>query len=88
MVSRPDGRMALGRLASLVEQLCALRGAGREVPLVSSGAIGLGAQRLGFDAVPAGVVDRQACAAAGQGALMALYDTLFSQLGVRCARPC
>ena len=34
---------------------------------------------------PESVVDRQACAAAGQGALVAFYDGLFQRLGVPCA---
>lgn len=86
IVARPDGGLALGRLGSLVEQLTALRNAGVEVVLVSSGAVGLGARRLGFRGRPDSVVDRQACAAAGQGALMAFYDGLFQRLDVRCAQ--
>lgn len=81
VVTRPDGSLALGRLGHLVEQLHQLRVDGREVILVSSGAVGLGAERLGFAGRPEGVVDRQACAAAGQGALIALYDALFRRLG-------
>lgn len=75
-----DGHLALGRLGGLVEVLRELRESGRDVLLVSSGAIGLGAARLGL-AHPTAVVDRQACAAAGQGALMAFYDSLLRQLG-------
>lgn len=86
VVARPDGRLALGRIAHLVEQLHALQAAGRQVVLVSSGAVGLGAERLGFDRPPTAVVDRQACAAAGQGALVATYDTLLGRLGGRCAQ--
>ena len=86
VVAEADGQLALGRLGALVAQICALRAAGREVLLVSSGAVGLGAQRLGLARPPQDVVDRQACAAAGQGALMAFYDQLFGQLGVRCAQ--
>lgn len=86
VVAQADGRLALGRMGALVEQLDALRRQGREVILVSSGAVGLGAERLGFDRPPRSVVDRQACAAAGQGALMAFYDSLFGRLGTRCAQ--
>lgn len=81
LVSRPDGKLALGRLGSLVEQLHELRDAKIEVVLVSSGAVGLGAERLGFEQRPTSVVDRQACAAAGQGALIAMYDGLLHGLG-------
>jgi glutamate 5-kinase len=75
------GGLALGRLGGLVEQLHLLRQGGREVMLVTSGAIGVGARKLGMPTPVTGVVDRQACAAAGQGALMALYDNLFRQVG-------
>ena len=86
VVARPDGGLALGRVGALVEQLHALRQGGVDVLLVSSGAVGLGARRLGFDRRPERVVDRQACAAAGQGALVAFYDGLFQRLGGRCAQ--
>jgi glutamate 5-kinase len=86
VVARPDGRLALGRMGALVEQLQALRDGGRQVLLVTSGAVGLGAERLGFERKPVTVVDRQACAAAGQSSLMAFYDALFSRLGGRCAQ--
>lgn len=86
VVAREDGRLALGRLGSLVEQLHALQAEGREVLLVTSGAVGVGAERLGFERPPRSVVDRQACAAAGQSSLMALYDELFGRLGGRCAQ--
>ncbi|MFT5458507.1 MAG: glutamate 5-kinase, partial [Myxococcota bacterium] len=86
VVTRADGHLALGRLGSLVEQLHTLRGEGREVLLVSSGAVGLGAERLGIDRRRATVVDLQACAAAGQGALMGLYDAFFARLGHRTAQ--
>ena len=53
------GRLALGRLGGLIEQI---RRLDRQVVLVSSGAVGLGAQRLGLD--PRTASDRQARAAA------------------------
>jgi len=81
VVTRSDGRLALGRLGALSEAIHDLLDAGREVVVVSSGSIGLGAQRLGLGTVPSGVVDRQACAAAGQGALVATWDGLLGRLG-------
>ena len=86
VVTRDDGHLALGRLGHLVEQLHALRAECREVLLVSSGAVGLGAEVLGIDRRRATVVDLQACAAAGQGRLMSLYDSLFGRLGIACAQ--
>jgi glutamate 5-kinase len=71
-------------------QIKELNMSGRQVMLVSSGAVGLGRLRLGLakDVVadPANVIDRQACAAAGQGILMSTYDTLFQRLNMTCAQ--
>ena len=86
VVAQRDGRLALGRMGALVENLRALQVQGRQVVLVTSGAVGLGSEALGFERKPTSVVDRQACAAAGQSSLMAFYDQLFSRLGGRCAQ--
>jgi glutamate 5-kinase len=43
VIMRPDGKVALGLLCGLVEQIAALRAQGLEVLVVSSGAVGLGA---------------------------------------------
>lgn len=79
VVSRDDGRLALGRIGSLVEQIVRLMEQGHQVVLVSSGAVGLGAARLGIGRTD--VVDRQAAAAVGQGSLLALYDELVRRHG-------
>ena len=90
VVSNSDGTLALSRMGALVEQLRDLMKEGRQVLLVSSGAVGLGRLRLGLakDVVanPANVIDRQACAAAGQGILMSTYDMMFQRLGITCAQ--
>ncbi|CAL0328248.1 unnamed protein product [Lupinus luteus] len=93
VVTRSDGRLALGRLGALCEQLKELNTKGYEVILVTSGAVGLGRQRLRYRRLanssfsdlqrPQGDDhDGKACAAVGQSSLMALYDTMFSQLDV------
>jgi len=86
VVTRPDGEVALSRLGEIVEEVSALRRAGRQVLLVSSGAVGLGRRALGFDAPPERLAQRQASAAVGQGRLMALYDEGFSRFGLVCAQ--
>ena len=48
VIMRQDGKVALGLLCGLVEQIAALRQQGIEVLLVSSGAVGLGMERLGL----------------------------------------
>ncbi len=70
---RPD----LVQFAQLVSQIAGLRAAGREVVVVTSGAVGAGMGVLGYDKRPASLAERQACAAVGQSRLMATYDSLF-----------
>ncbi|KAL0321912.1 UNVERIFIED_CONTAM: Delta-1-pyrroline-5-carboxylate synthase [Sesamum calycinum] len=96
VVTRADGRLALGRLGSLCEQIHELNAQGYEVILVTSGAVGVGRQRLRYRRLlnssfadlqkPQVELDGKACAAVGQNGLMALYDTLFSQLDVTSAQ--
>ena len=94
VVTRPDGSLAIGRIASVVEQIATLHHAGKRVVLVASGAIGVGATRLREQAtltrsvrshLHGGTVaetSARARAAAGQGGLMGLYENLFSQYSV------
>ena len=82
-----DGiELALGRLMGIVESLARLRQKGREVVLVSSGAVGLGMRVLGLTERPRSLGLRQACAAVGQGHLIEMYTRAFGQLGVTVAQ--
>jgi glutamate 5-kinase len=85
---REDGQVAIARLYGLAESITELKQNGHEVVLVSSGAIGLGAQRLrlGVSVPPLPLALKQACAAVGQGRLMALYADAFDRLGVVSAQ--
>ncbi|KAG6395330.1 hypothetical protein SASPL_145973 [Salvia splendens] len=96
VVTQADGRLALGRVGSLCEQIHELITDGYEVILVTSGAVGVGRQRLRYRRLvnssfadlqkPQVELDGKACAAVGQNGLMALYDTLFSQLDTSSAQ--
>jgi glutamate 5-kinase len=86
VVMQPNGRPAIGRLAFLVESISALVEQGKEVILVSSGSVGIGARLLDLKRSPTKLVDRQACAAAGQGALVSLYCQLMEELGLKGAQ--
>ena len=86
VIMRPDGKVALGLLCGLVEQIAALRAQGIEVLMVSSGAVGLGMERLALTQRPTVVAQVQACAAIGQSRLMALYDDAFDRLGCPIAQ--
>nr|WP_255216773.1 glutamate 5-kinase [Pseudenhygromyxa sp. WMMC2535] len=86
VVTHEGREFALGRVFALVESLAVLRRAGKDVLLVSSGAVGLGRRALGLEDGPLSLGLRQACAAAGQGRLIALYTQAFGQLGVEVAQ--
>jgi len=75
-----SGHLALSTLAALVENLCSLRAAGHRVVLVSSGAVGVGCQRMGVKKRPEKIAELQAMAAIGQPHLMRHYDILFASL--------
>lgn len=74
------GHLALSTLATLVETLTGLQNQGYRVVLVSSGAVGVGRDRLGLTERPRTIALKQAVAAVGQGRLMRVYDDLFSTL--------
>ena len=86
VVMRADGGVALGRVFGLVESAASLRKEGRDVLIVSSGAIGLGVQRLRLAAKPADLALKQACAAVGQSRLMSIYEDGFGTLGIPTAQ--
>jgi len=86
VLTRGDGRLALSRHAEVVEVLADLRSKGRELLLVTSGAVGLGRDALGLTETPSDTATRQACAAIGQSRLMALYEQGFARFGVLCAQ--
>ena len=67
------------QLEQIVAQVAALRKAGKEVVVVTSGAVGAGMGALGFDTRPADLAKKQACAAVGQSRLMSTYEKLFAK---------
>eukprot|EP00967_Tisochrysis_lutea_P041976 scaffold50508_cov30-Tisochrysis_lutea.AAC.1 len=75
-----SGTLALSTLASLVETLATMVQNGDRVVLVSSGAVGVGCQRMRKKTRPQSVAELQAMAAIGQPHLMRYYDELFSAL--------
>ncbi len=80
-----DGQQINARqIKALVEQIAALTAKGKEIILVSSGAIGAGMARRRLKVRPRALEELQATAAIGQIQLMKLYDTFFEahQMGV------
>ena len=68
-----------GQIEQLVAQVAAQRQAGREIIVVSSGAVGAGMGVLAMDKRPTDLSDLQACAAVGQSQLMSTYTKLFAR---------
>ena len=73
------GRLNLRKLEVLARELCDLRNQGKDVILVSSGAIATGVAALGMKEKPTELKGKQACAAVGQARLMMIYQKLFSE---------
>lgn len=73
------GALNLGKLEKLIRILTDLTNQGKEVVLVSSGAIAVGRKALGLKTKPTEKSLKQACAAVGQAKLMMVYQKLFSE---------
>lgn len=73
------GELNLLKIEKLIRILCDLKGEGRDVVLVSSGAIAAGRQALGGQKRPESISEKQAYAAVGQARLMMVYQKLFSE---------
>lgn len=78
----PTGRPNLAQMESLVRQLADLHNQGKEMLLVTSGAIGVGLNRLGYARRPKTIPEKQAAAAVGQGILIHIYEKFFAEYNV------
>lgn len=78
-----SGRPDLRRMKHLAAEVAALRRAGREVAIVTSGAIGAGMEALGMHERPRQLPELQMAAAVGQTRLMSRYAALFKKEGYR-----
>ena len=82
-----DGRgLDHAAIARWAAQIAALRGQGKEVVLVSSGAIAEGIHRLGWTKRPREIDELQAAAAVGQMGLAQVYESSFGKHGMRTAQ--
>lgn len=80
-LTHETGRLNLAEMEKLVRQLADLHNQGKEVVLVTSGAVGAGMGKLGLNCKPRTIPEKQACAAVGQGILMHMYEKLFAEYG-------
>ncbi len=86
LVTNNGAGLALDFIADCARQIAQLRHEGREVLLVSSGAIAAGMQRLGWTKRPHAMHDLQAAAAIGQMGLAQAYETTFARHALKAAQ--
>jgi glutamate 5-kinase len=77
----PNGLLNLNKIENLVSQVSDIHNSGKEVILVSSGAVAAGFGKLGLKEKPKSIPKKQAVAAIGQGILVHMYEKLFSEYG-------
>lgn len=80
------GRIHLRRIELLTRTLADLCHEGREIILVSSGAVGVGMGKLGLAEKPKTIREKQATSAIGQSELMSIYGKLFGEYGCDVAQ--
>lgn len=78
-ITYPNGRLNLKRIEELAWVLTDLRNRGKDVILVTSGAIGVGAVRMAMRERPTVMREKQAAAAVGQAMLMQIYHNFFDR---------
>lgn len=80
-----DGDVSLPRVYTFIEDIASLVKSGKQVIVITSGAVGLGKKRLGLEDTQ-GTALKQACAAIGQGKLMSIYENGFDTYGLTAAQ--
>ena len=86
VLTGPDGRLDRHRVGVLGDQLCRIADSGRQVVMVSSGAVGAGVGKLGLSTRPVGLAHLQAVAAIGQTDLIQAYEQSLSNRGRHAAQ--
>jgi glutamate 5-kinase len=76
-----DGKLRTRVFGEIARQVAALQAAGREVVVVSSGAIAIGSRRLGWSHPGRSIPEKQAAAAVGQIGLIGIYQRRFARFG-------
>ena len=85
-LAHKTGKLNIRRMTNLVRVISDLHNSGREIIMVSSGAVGLGAGKLGLPEKPKDTKTKQAVAAIGQCELMHVYDDMFAKYSVTVAQ--
>ena len=85
-LTHSTGQLNLRRIESLVKTLSDLKNAGKQVVLVSSGAVSAGVAKAALGHAPKTLEEKQAMASIGQSELMKIYDRFFSDYGHKVAQ--
>lgn len=80
-ITHQNGKRDFGRIDRLAREMSDLQNQGREMILVTSGAVAVGVDRLGLAEKPRTIPGKQAAAAIGQGILMHTYEKFFAEYG-------
>jgi glutamate 5-kinase len=80
-LTHAGGRLNLRRIELLAKTLSDLKNSGKEIILVSSGAVSAGVAKAGLGHRPQSLEEKQAMASIGQSELMKIYDRFFSDYG-------
>ena len=80
-ITHQNGKRDFGRIDRLAREMADLQNQGREMILVTSGAVAVGVDRLGLPEKPRTIPGKQAAAAIGQGILMHTYEKFFAEYG-------
>jgi glutamate 5-kinase len=86
LVSSRESGLEPDRIDRLADDLAAIRSGGRELLIVSSGAIVSGIKKLSLKEYPKSLPVKQAAAAVGQSRLMWAYEKSFERLGIKVAQ--
>ncbi len=85
-LTHKTGNVNIRLVENLVKTIADIKNSGKEIVLVTSGAIGLGMAKLGLSARPKDTTAKQACASVGQTELMNLYERFFADYNITVAQ--
>ena len=80
------GQINIEKIEKMARRIADLKGMGKDVILVSSGAIAAGRQALGNGEKPKTLSQKQAFSAVGQARLMMIYQKIFSEYNITTAQ--
>jgi glutamate 5-kinase len=86
VLTNDAGNLALSRIYAFIEDIAQLKQQGKEIIIITSGAVGLGAKKLKLNEMPNLVSIKQACAAVGQSKLMYFYEESFDKFDIVTAQ--